>query len=251
MVEPISTGAAVVAVGGWFANKLLGPTADALGEQLKIYAGARLTKIFSRAEQLGKDEVLNPLPPAFAYLALQKASFSEDSDVITNMWAALLLGAGRTFKSRHATFVDILSAMTSNDAKLLNLICSGFENGIEIDDVARLTQYFQGHYSLGSMDRECAATTALQIMQIPLGFPGYVLSAGVPYHIYGDKNVKHADHIEYQHSAFEEEADALVRHGLVKQFRIVLGDPYVNPHVEGIVLTKLGAEFFRACGDSL
>lgn len=122
MVEPVTTG--VLLGAGWFANKLLGPSADALGEQLKIYASSRLEKIFKRTEDINSDSLVYPLPTVFAHLAIEQASISDDADNITEMWANLLANTGNGRTAPNLLFVEILSKLNSADVELLDKFLS-------------------------------------------------------------------------------------------------------------------------------
>ena len=93
MVEPVSTSLLIGAGAGWFANKVFGPSADALGQELKAYSSSRLGKIFKRAAERSKPEQVEALPPGFVVTFFQKASFSEDDESLTEMWANLLAQA--------------------------------------------------------------------------------------------------------------------------------------------------------------
>src|SRR6476661_9180221 len=107
---------------GWLADKLLGPSAQALGEQFKAYAGERLRKIFQRASEKVELDGVQALPPGFAMNFVQKASYSDDDENLTDMWANLLSSAAVNFKNRHSAYVEILSQMTASDARVLDWI---------------------------------------------------------------------------------------------------------------------------------
>ena len=87
---------------GWVVDKLLGPSASALGEQIKVYGTGRFRSVVSvfatKAETRQHD--LQALPPGFAYQFFQKASFSEDDEFITECWANLLLSAATEYAPR-------------------------------------------------------------------------------------------------------------------------------------------------------
>jgi uncharacterized protein YciU (UPF0263 family) len=112
-------GTALVGAGAWFANKLLGPSADVVGEKLKAHTTTRWKKIFEKAEKLADKVDLKPVPPGFAYIALSNASFSEESDEMTTMWARLLLSASASYTNKHLIFADILSNIGTDEAILI------------------------------------------------------------------------------------------------------------------------------------
>jgi len=65
---------------------------------------------------------LKPAPPKFLVPFAEKSSReNEDSDLIS-LWAHLLATASSDYHSRYATYVEILSEIGSDDAKLLSAI---------------------------------------------------------------------------------------------------------------------------------
>lgn len=112
---------------GWAADKLLGPSVGAVGEQINLYLSSRLTKILDAiGKREGEQGNLQPLPPGFLVTAFQKASVSEDDPDITEMWANLLIAAGSEFESRQMIFADILSQFGGAEARLLREIWKRF-----------------------------------------------------------------------------------------------------------------------------
>lgn len=122
MASELITTAQIVAGTGalaWVADKLLGPSAEAVGDQIKIYASARVEAIFARIAQKRSADQLASIPPAFAVAAIQRASISDDDTQITEMWANLLIAASEQFESRMTVYADILSQIGPNEARLL------------------------------------------------------------------------------------------------------------------------------------
>lgn len=68
-VTIISAGAALVGSGAWFAAKLFGPSAEALGDQLKAYFTRRIESIFAAAGRLAADRGLEIAPVPAGLLA--------------------------------------------------------------------------------------------------------------------------------------------------------------------------------------
>ncbi len=106
----------------WVVDKLLGPSAEGLGEQIKMYAGSRLTAIFSRIAELTGPDNVPLLEPALAVEGLRKASLSEEDVLVTDMWARLLLNSSENSASKSLIFADILSQLSANEANILNEI---------------------------------------------------------------------------------------------------------------------------------
>jgi hypothetical protein len=122
MVELVSPGVVLLgsAASGayWLLDKVLGPSAVALGETLKTYASDRISKIFGRAAEIIDqipDFEVEPLPPAFLLKFFQESSFSEDSESITEMWARILVNYEGFSTSRLAFFMSVLSKMSQRE----------------------------------------------------------------------------------------------------------------------------------------
>ncbi len=143
-MEPIiTTGAALVGASAWFLDRILGPSADALGEQLRIFSSERLAAIFSRAEEIAGEE-LHALPPGFVVQLVRKASFSEDDDNLTEMWARLLANAASGFQTHHAIFVDILSQISGQEAQILRKFAQKKRDFLE-EDLDNFPRSFSAH----------------------------------------------------------------------------------------------------------
>ncbi len=112
---------------GWTATKLLGPSADALGQHIKVFLGDRIRKIFVRISEKSYGTDLKELPAGFVTSAIQKASVSEDDIKLTEMWANLLIAASDGYQTRHMVFADILSQIGPDEAKLLDSILKGLD----------------------------------------------------------------------------------------------------------------------------
>jgi hypothetical protein len=92
-----------------------------------------------------------PLPNKFLVPFLEAASLEEsDSDILIERWADLLAACSLDPKSAHPRFVQILSEMTSDDAKLLRRIAHNHIDDMKFPDQA---------YSDGPLDFE---TTVVQ-----------------------------------------------------------------------------------------
>ena len=85
------TGLITGVVAGWFANKIFGPSVDAMGKNLAAHLQSRMPAIFGRAEQIAKEARIEPRPikPGLLSRMIVDASFSEDTEEITEWWANL------------------------------------------------------------------------------------------------------------------------------------------------------------------
>lgn len=119
-MEPISS-ATGIAVGGWFAGKVFGPSAERLGGNLLVYLENRWPSIFARAEKIAHDEGLHPKPiaPGLLTRLIIDASMSDEDDEITEWWANLILDASTSGSNRHATFSDMMAAVGPQEALFL------------------------------------------------------------------------------------------------------------------------------------
>jgi hypothetical protein len=233
--------------GGWLADKLLGPSFNALGEQFRAFAGKRLSSIFSAADKLTDQEKLEALPPGFALEFLQKASFSEDDEGLTRLWAGLLIEASKEFDSRHVSFVSILSQLTSTDAEVLNgLVSHEFYpvNLITIPVTLNLdtrTKIASEIKNVCDSDTEAEAEIS-RLIDLDLGWPGKVTSIRI-YYKDGDKQHVLSGGLLDKKSSFEN----LLRLGLLEKFEVSNSLTPYAVGVEGYLVTVLGLMFIQTC----
>jgi hypothetical protein len=132
MGEPIiTTGAALVGASAWFANKVFGPSAERLGDNLQVYLANRLPAIFAKAEETSQRRDLQPqqIKPGLLARMVVDASFSEDQPIITEWWANLFLDASLHGDNKHAVFSDMMAVIGPEEAKCLEEFITTFENG--------------------------------------------------------------------------------------------------------------------------
>ncbi len=245
MVEPFSTGLALGA--GWFANKLFGPSADALGDALKNYGSSRLGKIFNRAAGKTNPEQVQALPPGFVMTFFQKASFSEDDDSLTEMWANLLAQAATDFTNRHAAYVEILSELTAFDAMTIA--------GLVPED----TPYFPQMLAPVNLKvelrlkvakemrnisdtQEEAQTEFQRLMGLKFDWPGRITAARIHYRD-GDATRPITGGVPDQFASF----DNLSRLGLLEKFDLNNSMTPYETAIEGVLITMLGIGFIQTC----
>lgn len=125
MVLPsvIETGLSVATggSGAWFGGKVLGPSADALGKQLQVYLAGRIAKIFDRSEELAKERGVEPAPiaPGLLTRMVIDASFSEESEDLTEWWANLFLDASEAQSNRHAVYAEVMAVLGPREVACL------------------------------------------------------------------------------------------------------------------------------------
>ena len=126
MVDPITTGVGLVGM-AWAAKKVLGPTLDALGEDLKTLYRDRSTRIINRAV----NKIDDPEDGKCANLrivrdVLWNGAYSE-SEVFTEYYAGVL-AASRSkdgLDDGMAPFVDAVKSLSTSQLKLhYDIYCS-------------------------------------------------------------------------------------------------------------------------------
>jgi hypothetical protein len=245
MIEPISTGLAVGA--GWFANKLFGPSADALGEALKSYGTSRLQKIFNRAAEKADPTEVEALPPGFVVTFFQKASFSEDDDSLTEMWANLLAQAATNFTNRHAAYVEILSELTAFDAMTIaELVPEDTPYFPQISAPVNLKvelrlKLAQEMKNISDTQEEAQAEFE-RLMNFKFDWPGRITAARIHYRD-GDITRPITGGIPDQFASF----DNLSRLGLVEKFDLNNSMKPYETAIEGVLVTMLGIGFVQTC----
>ncbi|MEM8697187.1 MAG: Abi-alpha family protein [Pseudomonadota bacterium] len=252
MVEPVvTTGAALVGAAAWFTNKLFGPSVAAMGDAIRNYGTARIEKILgSAADKTDPDEV-RALPPGFGMVFFQKASFSEDNDDLTEMWANLLSTAATNFTNRHVAYVEILSQLTAFDAKVLAELvpedqfydpAMSAPVNLRVELRLRITN---GMRNISESEQE-AQEELQRLLKADLGWPGRITSARIHYRI-DKKEFPVSGGVPDQFAAF----DNLERLGLLEKFDITNSMKPYETAVEGVLVTMLGIGFIQTCRGAL
>lgn len=248
MVEPVSgAGIVLFGAGAWLAGRLFGPSADALGKELQIYGSNRLKKIFDRAQTKLLPHEVTPLPPGFALQFMQRASFSEDDDALTEAWANLLANASRKFDSRFTSFVEILSQLSAFDALVLSKLVPediyyDASQSMPVNLRMELKLKLANEIRSTSDSKEAAEEEFARLMQVDLGWPGRVTAARVHYKN-SDGTFPMSGGVPDQFASF----DNLVRLGLLGRFDIDISIKPYETGVEGVIVTMLGIGFTQTC----
>lgn len=119
--ELIAGSIAAAPTAKWFADRVFGPSAGAVGEQLKIYLRSRLPTIFGVAEVKARERKIQPesVPPGLLARMIMDASFSSDEPTITDWWANLFVDASVEASNQHAVFSDIMATVGPREAHCL------------------------------------------------------------------------------------------------------------------------------------
>lgn len=270
MVEPVTTGALLVGsafgAGAWFVEKVLGPSADAMGQSLRLFLSERISKVFARAEELvGDRDSLQQIPPAFMIKFIQAASFSEDTDVITDLWANLLISSSKKFSNRNALYVDILEGLSSEDAILLDelttseilgvpvnnsmLHVGGVKNALQSSAVSYLAKNGLNHFDLDGAYKfsenifESRTVSSPKIIGWEISYRPYVSDNNSKTIFY---NLFH----KLGHSDSVAPYDALIRQRLVCEFNFNFNVGSLV-EVHGVAVTSLGLQFITCCRGSI
>lgn len=245
MVEPVSTGLVIGA--GWFANKLFGPSADALGEALKSYGTSRLEMIFKRAAEKADPKRVEALSPGFVVTFFQKASFSEDDESLTEMWANLLAQAATNFTNRHAAYVEILSELTAFDAMTIaDLVPEDTpyfpQISAPVNFKVELRLNLAKEMRNISDTQEEAQAEFERLMNVGFAWPGRVTAARLHYQD-GEITRPISGGIPDQFASF----DNLSRLGLLEKFDLSNSMTPYETAIEGVLVTMLGIGFVQTC----
>jgi hypothetical protein len=261
VVDPVTNGALIVGSAGagtWLADKVFGPSAEALGEALRVYLGDRVSKVFSRAETLADDpETLQQLPPGFLFKFIQSASFSEDDEIITEMWANLLLSSSRGFQQRHVLYLDILDKLAAEDAKILDDLISPLLNPIQSHSVQMLLEYVRirgltsaehilSERGLTHFDGVAANQFNDEMWTLKHHWPSRILGSLVPYTPLMVEGHGSATSSSSGLANSNAPYDALIRQRLVQTFEVSFICGF-QIELEGVMATALGVEFIRNC----
>ena len=232
---------------GWVVDKLLGPSADELGNQIKIFASDRLAAIFSAIGRKRKAAEHGALPPGFSVSAIQKASVSDNDPNLTEMWANLLIAAADNYKSRHMVFADILSQIGPEEAQLLKKLAGKRDPDIRMDsdDIRRRFRTSLDSMKIkGRLDRREANDLLDPIEKVfdalPVSFESVKVLIGA--------SERQSAHLYKK----DETVSCLVleRQNLVKSTVFEYSAGAVGPFpitATAFVLTELGLEFVNVC----
>lgn len=242
----------------WFAGQVLGPSAAAIGENLKVYFQTRLPSIFGVAAEKAKaaNIELRPIKPGLLARMVVDASFSEDTEEITEWWANLFVSASLHGDNIHAVFSDMMAMIGPKEALCLKDLVSVYGD-IFVVRYNFETDYI-GNVDLGRevwlldalgqspFDRSRVEEMETKMEQGKLDWPIRLSAWKLPiYQIQGN--------VAWEMSAnpwFESrrlQLEILSRSGIVKFARVdvpVMGQP---SWIDTVELTQLGAEFYVAC----
>lgn len=249
MVEEISvTSVVLFGASAWLADKLFGPSAEALGDQLKLFAGERLSKVFRRVEILGIPKEATALPPGFAYTVVQKISLSEDNEKLTEMWAHLIRNASSGYRSNHVLYAEILSQIGPDEATILDELAPNdldiaIPVIVPVSVVSSIRQAVENATMLGAISGAQATVEINKLLNLQLPWPGQVTSVTMPYRGPNDTDCQWADggvEVSVAH-------EVLIRQQLIEKLAFDLRLSMPAASVEAVMVTGLGLDFLNSC----
>ena len=225
-------------------EKILGPSADLLGEKLKD----NLVSVIAKAETMSEEASLElQRMPTRTGVAILQFAIREDDEAMQTRWAALLANAARSDAETEVppSFPGILSALSPSEAKLLDAIYDrACEQATVNPGVITLSSYSSGFRFV---------ERTLRLLYHEAG-----LSEGLWIETLGDYEGLSEDEKEtlrVQGSRLAVAVDNLVRLGLLSRGRDTRLDPRLEDRSPGAGLTQsdyyllsqLGLEFVKAC----
>jgi hypothetical protein len=122
---------------------IIRPFTEARGlraDQIRLQRAEIAYEIVKKAKATAELEKLDLKPPSAKFLVpfLEHASLEDQDKELHSRWASLLLSASTHYESRHLTFIDLLSRMSSQELNLLEEVCL-------TDKVFPETYYPDGH----------------------------------------------------------------------------------------------------------
>jgi len=136
-----------------------------VGDHIRAHRYDIAIRIVERAKKLcGDFDVPISAPPLKFLIPFLEKSSAENSDhAIMEMWAQLLASSSKNFRGTHLTFIQILSEISSDEAKFLNEIRDEYDPGdypfawdttnysFEMEQYAeKVSKYINARFSLGT-----------------------------------------------------------------------------------------------------
>jgi hypothetical protein len=247
------------AVAGWFANKIFGPSAEALGKTLATHLQTRLPTIFGRAEQKAAQLGIEPkqITPGLLSRMIMDASFSDDDETITEWWAGLFVSASQHGDNKHAVFSDMMAVIGPQEAACLKsfmdrleALTAKYPQGIRVTMAEYSTVIRERLLTLivGETPISRARRTGVERLLANPDLPGPALTYAwcLPF-------MDEFDQVVWEHSLqpwFERERLSIEILERTRIFRFVRVDVPVMgaaSWIDLVEVTALGVEFYLAC----
>ena len=103
-------------------------------DQIRLQREDVLLEIAKKARKRADIEIadIHPVPTKLMIPFLEKASLEDVDSNMQDRWAALLVSASKHYQSKHLTFVDILSRLSSEELEILEKVCLSYKRFPEL-----------------------------------------------------------------------------------------------------------------------
>lgn len=261
-LTPLDAGVAA-ALGGsyWILDKFLGPSATAIGEQIKVYGQSRWNAILGVAEKqaVSKQVVdkIGPIPPGLLFRFAANASFSEDDPTITEWWASLILDAALAGTNKHAIFADMMAMIGPKEAACFRTFMDGFnltrtgELYRSLDNLAaglettfaQAARHWFGNFPITQVTTFEVRNNMLR-GQIP--WPLRPISWQYPL-LWETGEVHSSNMLNPDHRENLIEFEVLERIGILRRLSTIVENNGHSASVTALATTPLGMDFYGTC----
>jgi hypothetical protein len=247
MPEEIITSTTVaMAVGGFAAKEFFTPALKRMGEGFADLITERVRKVFKRTDEVWSGGPID-LQPGFLKLVVERVSYSDDDEDLTERWAHLLADAARAFSNKHVNYVDILSQLGPLEVVLLDQLAAGRERSSPqrpsnlFPVIRAVLAHLVGDYE---PTPEGASAAFHRITNAELPWPGVVVAADIPYPAEGDaKRISGGVGRGWDPLS----VDILIRQRLLEEVTLDLQSSLPPANARLLLVTGLGIDFVRAC----
>lgn len=229
--------------------------AGALGDRVRAYRTESALRVFRRAKILAEENDLRLSAPPLKFLLpfIEKCSMEDDTPSLPEMWARLLVSASSEFKPEMIIFADIISKITSVEARILRSIAEEGASGGGVNFLSEGWQWTRREFlEMNLANRSDAARRDFrgfaQMFRQDHEMNGTQICA-LSYFDFLDKSVS----VTVNHPSYEAglvlNYEILESLGLIKFLnftRLSLHD-HKAVYVTAAGMTNLGAGFYLAC----
>jgi Abortive infection alpha len=245
-------------------SKSVGRLVDALTDAIRPFTEARglradqirlqredvLIQIAEKARNRAATEgsQLLPVPPKMLVPFLEKASLEIDDEELKERWASLLLAASTAYESLLLSFVDILSRISSQEAKLLEEVYDGTKD-IPMDGAK---DYIESNRIRVETNCRKLNTVVIRRDQHEKLFRDFVAETPLTLgRILGGNTRSQRDSIQHQNYPSEQRGTYFDSVSILERERLVqlqtASPEGINIRVRYFDITYLGIKFLTAC----
>lgn len=253
-----TAGQSAIAYGAlkFFAERVFGPSADAIGENLR-HVLANVSGIFALAGEKAESKGIEPCPisPGLLSRMIMDAAFSENDPDIKDWWANLFVDASIDSSNIHAVFSDIMAMLGPQEAKFLSEFvmsfpsCSGESFGQNASYMDTLNSKFEGAIEAWMNIEDPVDNYGQVITNFLSGDPSWPMRPTewrIPARIEGsDSRLWYGHNPWFTNNLVQ--VDILKRTGLLTSLDASFSVWGGMNWVRGVGLSPLGYEFYRTC----